>query len=296
MARWDSVEAFVSVVQHGGFSAAARVTGASPSYLSRAVSQLETRLGMQLLYRTTRQIRLTDSGRRYFEDCRELIAGLEAAERSAQALEAAPRGHLRLSCATHFGERYVAPALNDFLLRHPQVSAELTLTNRMVNLIDEGFDLAIRLGTLRDSSLVARRLAPRRLYVCAAPGYVERQGAPGSLDELAGHHCLVGSTDYWTFSVGGQREDRRVRGRLRCNSGPALLDAALKGLGLAQLPENYVLTHLDRGDLVEVLGEHAYAQAGVYAVYPWSRYPVPKVRALVAFLVERFAGRAPWSR
>ncbi|MCS4505904.1 LysR family transcriptional regulator [Arhodomonas aquaeolei] len=288
MSRWDDVEAFVAVVEEGGFSAGARALGTSPSFASRAIQRLERRLALQLLHRTTRQLRLTDSGRRYFEECRSLVTALDAAERSVQAMEAAPRGLIRMSCATYFGEHYLAPAVNDFMLQYPEISVELELTNRVVDLVQEGFDLAVRLGSLKDSSLVARRLAPRRLHVCASPGYLARHGHPASPEALARHQCLVGSTDYWTFSINGRREDRRVRGRLRCNNGLALLDAALKGLGIAQLPAHYVAGPLARGELVEVLPDYRFTDAGVYAVYPWSRYPAPKVRAMVDFLLAHF--------
>lgn len=293
MTRWDSIEAFVAVADTGGFSAAARSMGASPSYVSRAVRRLESRLGVQLLYRTTRQTSLTDAGRGYYEHCRQFINGLDTADRAIQTLEPTPRGHFRLTCATRFGERYIAPTVNDFLLRHPEVSLEFHLTNRLVDIVQDGYDLAIRLGTLRDSGLVARRLAPRRLYVCAAPAYLERHGAPETPADLGRHNCLAGSTDHWTFQMNSRHEEHRIRGTWRCNSGPALLDATVKGLGLAQLPDYYVLQPVQRGELVSVLEAYQHTGSGVWAVYPRSRYPAPTVRALVDFLVERFTANPP---
>lgn len=294
MKRWDLVEAFVTVVDHGGFTPAARAGGVSPSYMSRAVRRLEDRLGVQLLHRTTRHFRLTESGQRYYEECRALLSGLEAAERAAQAMDAEPRGTVRMTCATHFGERFIAPVVNDFLLENPQVGVVLELTNRVVDVVEERLDLAIRLGVLPDSSLVSRRLAPRCLHVCASPDYVARHGRPSSPAELSRHRCLVGSTERWVFQVNGRYEERRVEGAWRCNSGPAILDAALKGLGIAQLPDYYVLGHLREGRLVELMADIRFSGGGVYAVYPGGRYPVPKVRALVDYLAQRIQRQPPW--
>lgn len=289
MQRWDRIEAFTEVVRLGTFSAAARHLKVSGSHVSRLVGQLENQLGTQLLYRTTRQTRLTDAGALYYEYCRHLLDGFSEAEAALNDLQSRPRGVLKLTSATTFGERYVAPLVNDFQRLHPQLEVRMHFTNRQVELIDEGFDVAIRMGVLKDSTLVARRLTERREYVVGSKAYFEQVSRPHSLAELANHACLVGSRDTWLFDVEGRRREVRVSGRWQANSGPALLDAALKGLGLAQLPDYYVEEHLASGRLVSVLDAYQYTDTAVWVVYPRHRHLSPKIRQFVDFLSERFA-------
>ncbi|KAA0011686.1 LysR family transcriptional regulator [Billgrantia pellis] len=291
MARWDGIEAFVEVVRLGTFAAAARQLQVSNSHISRQVAQLEQQLGLPLLYRTTRQIRLTDAGERYYARCRELIEGFHEAESALQALRERPEGILRLSSATTFGERFIAPLVNDFLREHPQLETRLHLTNRQVDVIDEGYDVVIRMGTLQDSSLVARRLCQRREFVIGSPDYFQRNSQPHTVAELGKHRCLVGSRDLWRFDIDGVHREVRVHGPWQANSGPALLDAALKGLGLAQLPDYYVLPYLASGELVEVLHPFRCCDAGVWAVMPRHRQHAAKVRLFVDYLVENLPTR-----
>ncbi|WP_346796089.1 LysR substrate-binding domain-containing protein [Halomonas sp. Bachu 37] len=293
MQHWDRVEAFIEVVRQGTFSAAAHRLKVSTSHVSRLVGQLENQLGVQLLYRTTRQSRLTDAGALYFEHCHQLFDGLREAESALNELQAVPRGVLRITAATTFGERYIAPLVNDFQCLHPQLDIHLHFTNRSVELIDEGFDIAIRMGVLKDSSLIARRLCERREFVVATPDYFARAGTPHSLGELSRHQCLVGSRNSWLFEVAGQRKEVRVEGRWQGNSGPALLDAALKGLGIAQLPDYYVEPHLRSGALRAVLGAFQHHDTAVWAVYPRHRHLSPKIRQFVDFLVERLPPTLP---
>ncbi|HAZ98384.1 MAG TPA: LysR family transcriptional regulator, partial [Halomonas sp.] len=189
-----------------------------------------------LLYRTTRQIRLTDAGALYVEHCRHLFDGLRDAEQAISELQASPHGLLKLTSATTFGERYIAPLVNDFQRLHPQLEVHMHFTNRPVELIEEGYDIAIRMGVLKDSSLIARRLCERREYVVGSSAYFRQAPRPHTLSELSQHRCLIGSRPNWLFEVNGQRREVKVEGCWSGNSGPALLDAALKGLGLAQLP------------------------------------------------------------
>ncbi|WP_110667832.1 LysR substrate-binding domain-containing protein [Salinicola halophilus] len=287
MSRWDGIEAFVAVVRLGTFSRAAASLKVSSSHVSRQVSQLEQQLGTPLLYRTTRQIRLTDGGAVYFEHCRALLDGFREAEDALNALQTQPQGRLALSCATTFGERFIAPLVNDFHRRYPQLDVHLHFTNRSVELIDEGFDVAIRMGVLKDSSLLARRLCDRREYVVGSPDYFQRMPAPHSLSELTHHSCLVGSRDSWLFQVDGRRREIKVSGNWRGNSGPALLDAACKGLGLAQLPDYYVEEALARGELVSVLDRYQFTDTAVWAVYPRHRQLSSKIRLLVDFLAQQ---------
>ncbi|WP_305857372.1 LysR family transcriptional regulator [Balneatrix alpica] len=295
MNRWESIEAFVEVVRLDGFSAAARKLKVSSSHISRLVSNLEAQLGTQLLYRTTRQLNLTDVGRLYYEHCKHLIDGFNEAELEVTHFQAEPKGLLRISCSTIFGERYIAPLINDFVSRHPKLNVDMHFSNRNVDLVSEGFDLAIRLGVLEDSTLIARRLADRREYVCASPAYLARYPRPHTLAELQQHNCLVGSNDSWHFLIDGQRRALRVQGNWRANSGPAILDAVLKGLGIAQLPDYYVDPFLASGELIALLEDYQHQDAGVWAVYPKSRHLSPKVRQCVDFLAEAF--RQPhWSK
>lgn len=293
MQRWDRVEAFVEVVRLGAFKAAAERLKVSSSHVSRLVSQLENQLGTTLLYRTTRRIRLTEAGRLYYQHCLHLVEGFREAEAAVKDLQAKPTGLLGLTCATTFGERYLAPLVHDFMCRHPRLEVRMHFTNRQVDIIDEGFDIAIRMGTLKDSSLIARRLCERREYVVGSPAYFTRVAQPHSLSELARHRCLVGSQDYWRFDVEGVRRQIRVDGPWHGNSGPALLDAALKGLGLAQLPDYYVEDHLARGELISVLDAYRHSDTAVWAVYPRHRHRSPKVRQFLDFLVDHIGEMLP---
>ncbi|CAM3542936.1 LysR family transcriptional regulator [Halomonas lysinitropha] len=296
MQHWDRIEAFIEVVRAGTFVAAARRLKVSSSHVSRLVSQLENQLGTTLLYRTTRQIRLTEAGTLYYQHCHHLFDGFREAEAAVKDLQARPSGTLSLTCATTFGERFVAPLVNDFQGRYPQLGVRLHFTNRPVDLIDEGFDIAIRMGHLEDSSLIARRLCERREYVVGSPTYFTRMPQPHSLSELSRHRCLVGSRDHWRFAVEGVRREVRVAGPWEGNSGPALLDAALKGLGLAQLPDYYVDPHLTSGELVSVLDAYRHDDTAVWAVYPRHRHRSPKVHQFVDYLVTHIDGLLPLRR
>ncbi|PMR76698.1 LysR family transcriptional regulator [Billgrantia endophytica] len=293
MQRWDRIEAFVEVVRLGTFAAAARQLKVSNSHVSRLVSQLENQLGTTLLYRTTRQIRLTDAGALYYEHCHHLFDGFREAEAAINDLQARPRGVLKLTSATTFGERFIAPLINDFLCLHPQLDVRMHFTNRQVDIIDEGYDIAIRMGALKDSTLIARRICERREYLVASPEYFTRNPQPHSLAELSHHRCLVGSRDHWRFDVEGVRREIRVEGAWQANSGPALLDAALKGLGLAQLPDYYIEEHLARGELVSVLDAYHHSDTAVWAVYPRHRHRSPKVRQFIDYLVTHIGEVLP---
>ncbi|MGP8289611.1 LysR substrate-binding domain-containing protein [Vreelandella zhanjiangensis] len=293
MQRWDRVEAFIEVVRLGTFSAAASHLKVSTSHISRLVSQLENQLGIQLLYRTTRQIRLTDAGALYIEHCQHLFDGLKDAEQAISELQAKPRGMLRLTSATTFGERYIAPLVNEFQCLHPELEVHMHFTNRPVELIEEGFDIAIRMGVLKDSSLIARRLCERREYIVGSKAYFRQTPPPHTLAELSQHRCLIGSRPSWLFDVNGQRREVRVESCWTGNSGPALLDAALKGLGLAQLPDYYVAPHLASGELVAVLEPFQHYDTAVWAVYPRHRHLSPKIRQLVDYLVANIVQVLP---
>lgn len=290
MQHWERVEAFVQVIRQGSFIAAARHLQVSSSHVSRLVSQLESQLGTQLLYRTTRQINLTEAGSIYYDSCRHLFDGVREAELLLQQHHGEPAGLLKITAAATFGDRFIAPLVNDFQLLHPKLKVSMYFSNRQVELVDEGFDLAIRMGVLKESTLVAKRLCDRREYIVGSPGYFAEVAAPQTLIDLERHNCLVGSRGYWLLSQNGQRRDLAVRGNWQANSGPALLDAALKGIGLAQLPDYYVDEYLRSGRLVSVLDEFYFADMGVWVVYPQQRHLAPKVRLFIDFLAERFQG------
>jgi DNA-binding transcriptional LysR family regulator len=217
--------------------------------------------------------------------------GREEALRAVGDLNSEPKGLLRMTCAVAYGERFITPLVARFMDRYPQLRVEIELSNETLDLVHEGMDLAIRLGRLQDSRLVATRLAPRRMYICASPAYLERYGRPHSLSELGRHNCLIGSSDTWLLQQNGREFSQRIHGNWRCNSGQAVLDAALHGVGLCQLPDYYVQEHLDSGALISLLDAHQPPNTAVWALYPQQRHLSPKVRKLVDYLKEGLAMR-----
>ncbi|RAU18318.1 LysR family transcriptional regulator [Nitrincola tibetensis] len=287
MNRWDCIDAFVEVVKLGSFSAAAKHLKVSGSHVSRLVARLEEQLGTQLLYRTTRHIRLTDAGQVYFEHCRHMLDGFLEAEAAINDLQSSPKGILRLTAGTTFGEHFIAPIVNDFMLKYPLLEVRMHFTNRCVELVEEGYDVAIRMGVLDDSSLIARRILDRNERLVASPEYLQHHATPECLQDLYQHQCLVGTKDRWLFSVDGQRREIRISGRYHANSGLALVDAALKGMGITQLPGYYIDEYIETGRLVPVLDEYRFRESAVWIMYPHHRYLSPKVRLFIDFLVER---------
>lgn len=286
--RWESIEAFERVVRFESFSRAAEDLGVSRSHVSRQITQLENRLDAQLLLRTTRKVSPTEVGQAFYIRCQEILNTLEDAEQAVIDLQERPRGILRVTVAGAFGEDFIAPAALDFMADHPGLSVELDFSNRLIDLISDGYDLAIRAGTLQDSSLIARRIASRKLVTCASPTYIARNGVPPTVHALTNHNCLLGTLDTWRFREGGKNFDLRVQGNWRSNNGRALLQAARQGLGLVQLPSFYVDEDLAAGELVAVLEDFNPTDTGVWAVYPHNRHLSAKVRLFVNFLAERF--------
>lgn len=293
---WEGVVEFVTVAEQHSFTAAARKLGMSVAQVSRQVSALEARLATRLLYRTTRQVSVTEAGQLYYQHCRPLLDGLLAAEQALSLSQAHPSGHLRLTAPVYYGETVIAPLLLQYLAHHPAVSAELNLDNRKVDLVAENFDLGIRLGPMDGSSLMLRELAVRVHHVCASPAYLARHGAPQTLAELRQHACLVGTVESWRFLDCGQVREVHVSGPLRCNSGVALRAAALAGMGLVQLPDYYVDEALARGELMPVLERYTLRDA-VWAAWPRSRFTPPKVSRFldeVQAALQTPAARAAW--
>ncbi|OHX12609.1 LysR family transcriptional regulator [Chromobacterium sphagni] len=293
MAGWEGIHEFVAVADSGSFTRAARQLGISVAQVSRQISQLEARLGAKLLYRTTRQLSLTEAGGLYLTHCRQLLESLADAEQAVSRLQAAPQGKLKLTAPLAYGQSHIAPLLLDFMQRYPQLEVGLNLSNQLQDLVHEGYDLAIRIGHLSDSSLMARKLSQRRHHICAAPAYLARHGAPQRPGDLAGHACLLLGQDSWHLQQGGRRQTVRVQGPLRCNNAQVLADAALRGMGLVQLPDYYVAAHLESGALREVLADYAEPEEGIWALYPHNRQLSPKVRLLVDFLAEALSSVQP---
>jgi DNA-binding transcriptional LysR family regulator len=301
MDRFTELAAFVRTVDRGSQAAAARELGVTPAMVGRYIRALEDRLGARLLNRTTTNQSLTEAGTAFHTRAAALLEQLEAAEDVVADRQAAPRGLLRVSGPMSFGVRYLAAAVAGFGALHPGLRAELSLNDRVVDLVEEGYDLAVRIGRLADSSLVARRLAPCRVAVCAAPAYVAQHGAPERPEELREHKCLLysyaanGGT--WRFVRADGREVRvEVDGPLTANNGDAVLAAALEGAGVLLQPTFIVGDALREGRLVRLLPGWGVPELAVYAVYPSARHLSPKVRSCVDFLAGQFGESPPWDR
>ncbi|NRB19821.1 MAG: LysR family transcriptional regulator [Rhodobacteraceae bacterium] len=284
MFHWEGVTEFVAVAEAKSFTAAANQLGISTAQVSRQIGALEVRLSVKLFYRTTRKVTITETGQIYYNHCRQVLDGLAEAERAITDLHQTPKGRLNLTAPVTYGENRIAPLVNDFVARYPELEVNLTLTNQIVDLVAESYDLAIRLGQLEDSTMMAKRLASRKHYVCASPGYLAAFGEPRTLSELDRHNCLRGTVDFWRFKEKGKSRHVRVTGNIRCNSGWSLADAALKGIGIIQLPDYYVHTQLEAGRLIPLLDRFAAPDDGIWAIYPQNRHLSPKVRLLLEHL------------
>jgi len=301
MDRLTEMEAFVQVVDHGGFTDAARKMGLSKSAVSKHVSALEGRLAVRLLTRTTRRVSPTEVGLAYYDRARAVLTQAEEADSMVTAMQATPKGSLRVSAPVSFGVTQVAAAVARFLGAHPEVDVNMVLDDRFVELLAEGFDVAIRIGNLPDSSLKAKKLTGTRSVIAASPGYLAEAGTPRSIDDLGQHRLLhysqLSSGNFWRLRApGGEERQVRVGGRLTVNNGEALMRAAEAGLGIAQIPSFMLGAALEEGRLVEVLPDRPPEILGVYAVYPQGRFPQPKLRAFIDFMAEHFKGRGPDGR
>lgn len=294
----SDMTAFVRAVESGGFSSAARDLGLTPSAISKLVTRLEDRLGVRLLNRTTRRLALTAEGEAYFQRSQRILADIEEAENEVARFRAQPKGLLRVNVGTAFGMHQLAPALPEFLARHPELRVELTVTDRVVDLLEEGADVGIRLGTLADSSLVARRICELERVVCASPAYLRAHGIPTRADDLLRHNCL--SISYsaalrrWPFANGEGVRHVEVSGNVSANTAEALLQLALLGVGIIRLSDAIVGEAIHDGRLVPLLQDVHHAEPlPLHAVYPQGRHRSPRVATMIDFLVERF-GDAPW--
>jgi DNA-binding transcriptional LysR family regulator len=296
MDKFFEMTAFVSVVDHGSFVRAADALGLSKTAVSRLVGELEARLGTRLLHRTTRRLSLTPEGEVFHERCRQLLGDVAEAESELTAHSGQAIGRLRVNVPVTFGLMHLAPLWPAFMTLHPKVELDVALADRMVDLVDEGYDVAVRIARLQTSSLVSRQLTSTRLVLCASPEYLRRHGTPEHPSDLARHavitYTLLAMGERWEFDGPQGPVSVTVTPRMRTNSGDTCCAAALQHQGLVLQPSFLVGTHLVSGALLEVLTDYRSLELGVFAVYPSRKYLTPKVRVLIDFLVDAFRIRA----
>lgn len=299
MDRLAAMQAFARVAETRSFSEAARRLRVSKSVLSRQVAALEAELGVRLFNRTTRALTPTEIGQAYYARVARILADIEETELSIGHLQGAPRGRLKVNAPMSFGYLHLAPALPDFMAENPEVEVDIVMNDRTVDLVEEGFDVAVRIGRLADSSLIARRIAPMRSVVCGSPAYFAERGEPATPADLKAHCCLLYSNEPapedWRFvTPEGTPWHVTVKGRLCANNGDALRHAALKGMGIVRLPSFMVGRDLQSGTLVSVLSDYVPQDSALHAIYPEARHLSPKVRAFVDFLGRRFGPHPYW--
>ena len=298
MGQFRQISTFVEVVARGSLSAAARAEGIAPAMIGRRLDALEARLGVKLLQRTTRKLALTDEGTAFLEDCQRILAELEEAETAVSERSARASGHLLVSAPAGFGRQHVAPLLPSCLAEHRDVSVNLNLNDRIVDVVGEGVDVAIRIASLSDSNLVGVKLADNRRVVVAAPSYLKRHGTPQTLEDLARHNCLAisseGSQRGWSFVDNGKVVTLKVAGNMVCNDGEVLHDWALGGRGLAWRSLWEVGSAIEAGLLVPVLEAHAAPGNDIHAVFAQRRHLPLRIRLFVDFLRRAYAQADYW--
>jgi DNA-binding transcriptional LysR family regulator len=292
---------FCRVVDTGSFTKAAEQLQLSRALISKSISRLEARLGARLLNRTTRRLSLTEAGATLFEASHGALDQIEEAELAIAQLQTEPRGVLKVSVPMTFGMLHIAPVIPEFLARHPGITLEMRMDDRLVDLVAEGFDFAIRIASLNDSTLVARRLAPCRFVVCGSPAYFDRYGVPQTPDDLREHNCIIylysQPPNVWRFiGLDGVEVPVPVRGNLRVNNGIVEREAAVRGLGVTISPTFHMGELIRDGQLQVVLADYRASEVSIYAVYPQRKYLSPKVRAFIEFLAERFGPEPYWDR
>ena len=300
MGQFRQISTFVEVVSKGSLSAAARAEGIAPAMIGRRLDALEARLGVKLLQRTTRKLALTNEGAAFLEDCQRILAELEDAESAVAERSARASGHLMISAPAGFGRQHVAPLLPSFLAEHRDVQCTLNLNDRVVDLIGEGVDVAIRIASLSDSNLVSVKLADNERVLVAAPAYLKRYGEPKTLADLSKHNCLAisseGSQRGWTFRDGGKIVTLKVTGNMGCNDGQVLHDWALAGKGLAWRSMWEVGSEIESGQLQTVLDQYSAPGNDIYAVFAQRRHLPLRIRAFVDFLRHTYAQPDYWRK
>lgn len=299
MDRITSMRVFVRAAAGGSLSAAARHSGMSPAMATKHVNALEARLGVKLFHRTTRRLALTEAGGNYLEACQRILAEIDEADAEAASQRIKASGLLRMNVPLSFGSRFIAPLMPEFARVHPEVRVELGLSDALLDVIADSWDLAIRIGRLADSPLQARRLGDSAMRICAAPAYLDRRGVPRRVAELAQHNCLsytlssMQDSRHWAFGVRGEFRVE-VSGDLLANNGDALLAAAVGGQGVIYQPDFIVGEALERGDLVVLdLDKPVMELGGIHVLYPPDRRPPAKVRVMIDYLAEAFAEAPP---
>lgn len=299
MDRLESMRLFVKVAELGSFAAVAQQLNVARSVVTRQVAALEAHLGTMLIARSTRRLSLTSAGAGYLEKCREILALVEAAEAGLSEDTQAPRGHLRVTLPFSFGLRQLMPMFGEFMAANPEISIELDFNDRRVNLIEGGFDLAIRIADRLDPGDVARKIGGSQGVIAAAPEYLARHGRPKHPRDLAHHECfgyLLAARASWAFVIDGETKLFPVSGRLQANNGDALLDAAIRGLGITNTPTFIAEQAVREGRLEILLRKYPTPALGIYAIFPSNRYVPHRVRALVEFLAARIGPRPSWDR
>lgn len=298
MERFESHRMFIAVVEAGSFTRAAERLGTSSGQASKLLSRLEAELGVRLLNRTTRAVAPTEAGRAYFERLRPLVDEFDNLDLAIRSTAQLPRGRLRLTAPLTFGALELTPALNEFAARFRDIELDVSFSDRLVNIVDEGFDAAIRVGRPEDSSLIARKLCDVRIILVGAPAYLDRAGEPKAPEDLGQHECIIDTNfrdpNRWSFGVADAERVVPVRGRIRYSNAEACLRAAEAGLGVACLPAFVAGDALRSGRVVRLLGEFETASSGIHALYPHNRHLAAKVRVLVDFLAEHYRGPPRW--
>lgn len=300
MDRFNSMTIFVAVVKNEGFTPAAEKIGLSRAQVSKSVMQLEAHLGTRLLNRTTRRVSLTDTGRIYYERCKAILHDVEEIENIAGDQNSRPHGRLSLSAPTSFGILHLQDALPQYLKKYPEIQLSLSLADRFIDVVAEGFDLVIRIAELEDSSLVARKIAPCNRVLCASPDYLKQQGKPKVPQDLANHHCLIYSNelkpDTWVLHGPNGTESIKVNGPVCADNGDILKAAAVSGLGITLLPTFIVGPELLAGRLEQVLPDYHPPEISIYAVFPSRRYLSAKVRTFIDFLSAFYGDNPSWDQ
>ena len=299
MDRFENMDTFIRVVEAGSISGAADRLGVAKSAVSRRLKELEVHLGVELFHRTTRRMKLTDTGRAFYHQAVRILDDVLEAEIATSQAHATLKGSLKIALPSSFGLMHMGPVINDFLKEHPLVEFDLDFNDREVDLIQEGFDLAIRIANLPDSSMIARRFATVKTVICASPEYLEQMGTPSTPDDLIHHRCLVYSLlrdhEYWHLTDARGNEIRtRVRSYLKASTGEFLRDAAVEGKGIILGPTFISYKEIESGKLVPLLEEYKTQQINAYAIYPQTRHLSQRVRAFVDFLIKRFEGTPYW--
>jgi len=294
----SEMAAFVRVVESKGFSAAAPALGLTPSAVSKLVTRLETRLGVRLLQRTTRALHLTQEGEVFYAAAQRIVGEIETLESQMTGHSGTPQGLLRVTTSLAFAAHQLAPVLPEFLTRHPLVQLDLLPTDRVLDMVEEGIDVALRIGRLADTSFMARKIGEDKRLICAAPAYLARHGTPRRPEELARHNCIVSgeraSLNRWPFRIDGQVTEIDVNGRVAVSEGEMQMHLALTGIGIVRLTRLTVAQAVRDGALVPLLGDFSADEpVGIHAVYPHRRHLAPKVPAFVNFLIEKFTP-PPW--